>query len=67
MSSAKPGSGLLTPQPIATPPTGTLLEMGRIPREEGPDEPFALLISFKSAEELRKAIVQMKCSFNFQE
>jgi hypothetical protein len=53
--------------PYSAEPVGTLLEMGRIPREDGPDEPFALLLSFKSAEDLRAAIVQMRCTFKFQE
>jgi len=47
--------------------TGTLLEMGKVPREDGPDEPFALMVSFRSAEELRAALVHMCCNLKFQE
>lgn len=48
-------------------PVATVLEIGRIPREEGPDEPFAMLLSFPSAEHLRCAMVALQANLKFME
>lgn len=48
-------------------PVAAVLEIGRIPVEGRAEEPFGMLLSFQTAEDLRLALVAMRVNISFME
>ena len=57
----------MSEQPVPVIPRAVVLEIGRIPVEGSQPKPFAMLLSFASAEDLRLALVAMHVNIAFRE